>query len=123
MSTGVSTGDQNGLRFRGKRPKVSGVNNSGEEPHNDLGDDSFVSGLAQLEKILAPIIFTILSFGVRLYRIGLNASVVWDEAHFGKFGSYYLRHEFYHDVHPPLGKMLIGLFGYLAGYNGSWEFS
>lgn len=122
MSSGVSTGDQNGLRFRGRRPKVSAVNNSGEEPHNDLGDDLFASGLAQMESILAPIIFTILSFGVRLYRIGLNASVVWDEAHFGKFGSYYLRHEFYHDVHPPLGKMLIGLSGYLAGYNGSWDF-
>ncbi|KAK6465613.1 Dolichyl-phosphate-mannose-protein mannosyltransferase-domain-containing protein [Scheffersomyces coipomensis] len=71
---------------------------------------------------LNPLFLTILSAIVRLYDINKSKAVTWDEAHFGKFGAYYLNHEFYFDVHPPLGKLLIGLSEYLSNFNGEFAF-
>ncbi|CZS99956.1 hypothetical protein WAI453_003461 [Rhynchosporium graminicola] len=85
-------------------------------------EQSWLQFLDEWEFIIAPVIFTLFAFFTRLYKIGLSPIVTWDEAHFGKFGSHYIKREFYFDVHPPLGKMLVGLSGYMAGYNGTFEF-
>ncbi|KAF7295574.1 Glycosyltransferase family 39 protein [Mycena indigotica] len=83
----------------------------------DLGDI-----LIQHRAHVTGLIYTALSLWTRFHRIGHSNKVVWDEAHFGKFGSHYLKREFYFDVHPPLGKMIVGFVGLLAGYDGSYEF-
>ncbi|AMD18677.1 HBL225Cp [Eremothecium sinecaudum] len=73
--------------------------------------------------VLIPSLFTILSIYLRFQKIDLHRKVIWDEAHFGRFGSYYIKHQFYHDLHPPLGKMLVGFGEWLSGFDGSFPFN
>ena len=60
---------------------------------------------------------------LRLRKLSVTNWVCWDEAHFGKMAGYYVTHEFFSDVHPPLGKMLLAFIGHLTGFRGdlSWE--
>ncbi|KAF7391066.1 hypothetical protein HZH66_009546 [Vespula vulgaris] len=67
-------------------------------------------------------IIIILTIGTRFYKVTEPQHVCWDETHFGKMGSWYINRTFFFDVHPPLGKMLIALSGYLTGYDGTFAF-
>lgn len=68
-------------------------------------------------------VIVLASLATRLYKIEEPDHVCWDETHFGKMGSWYINRTFFFDVHPPLGKMLIGLAGHVTGYNGSFAFN
>ena len=63
-----------------------------------------------------------LTLWTRFHNIHNPPWVCWDETHFGKMGSWYINRTFFFDVHPPLGKMLIGGVGYVTGYNGTFPF-
>lgn len=67
-------------------------------------------------------ILTSLALATRFYLIHYPNQVVFDEVHFGKFSSYYLRRSYYFDVHPPLGKLMFAGMGYMSGFNGSYLF-
>ena len=67
-------------------------------------------------------ILTIVACAVRLFKIYQPTSVVFDEVHFGGFASKYIKGKFFMDVHPPLAKLMLTLAGYLAGFDGSFDF-
>ncbi|KAI0203893.1 glycosyltransferase family 39 protein [Astrocystis sublimbata] len=65
---------------------------------------------------------TLLAFVTRFWGISHPNEVVFDEVHFGKFASYYLENTYFFDVHPPFGKLLFALMGWLVGYDGHFHF-
>lgn len=66
-------------------------------------------------KASAFLIITVVSLTVHFAFYGHPGSMVFDEVHFGKFVSSYSTGEYYFDIHPPLGKLLIAGFGSLFG--------
>ena len=64
------------------------------------------------------IVSAILHFG----WIGHPNEAVFDEVHFGKFVSGYLTGEYYFDIHPPLGKLMIAGVAKLADFEPRYGF-
>ncbi|KAH6887920.1 family 39 glycosyltransferase [Thelonectria olida] len=82
-------------------------------------NDIFLLPVSDYWVVLA---LTVVSTVVRVFKIFQPTSVVFDEVHFGGFASKYIKGKFFMDVHPPLAKMLIALVGWLAGFNGNFDF-
>ncbi|KAI0009754.1 glycosyltransferase family 39 protein [Xylariaceae sp. FL0662B] len=77
---------------------------------------------SELDYKIAFAVITALAFLSRFWGISHPNEVVFDEVHFGKFASYYLERTYFFDVHPPFGKLLFALMGWLVGYDGHFHF-
>ncbi len=82
---------------------------------------------AQMAKLLnnkwaAMGILLALSLIVHFLYFGHPRQIVFDEVHFGKFVSGYYTHEYYFDIHPPLGKLIIAGFGKLFDFKPEFSF-
>lgn len=74
-----------------------------------------------LSKLLLFIIACI-SITIRCYHLYIPDSVAFDEVHTGTEINNYLKHEFFFDYNPPLGKLILAGMAYLSGYDGSFPF-
>lgn len=59
---------------------------------------------------------------VHFWMIHNPDCVVFDEVHFGNFTNWYSTSEYFFDIHPPLGKLVMFYFSNLSEYNASINF-
>lgn len=72
---------------------------------------------------LALILLLALGLITRFWLFGYPNTAVFDEVYFGKFVSSYYTHQYFFDIHPPLGKLLIAGFAWLFHYSPTQSFS
>jgi len=75
-----------------------------------------------LRKFYPFIILAVLSFTIHFAFLNYPSQTVFDEVHFGKFVAAYSTHEYYFDIHPPLGKLLIAGWAKLVNFNPNFDF-
>eukprot|EP00002_Diphylleia_rotans_P020537 TRINITY_DN3983_c0_g1_i1.p1 TRINITY_DN3983_c0_g1~~TRINITY_DN3983_c0_g1_i1.p1 ORF type:complete len:554 (+),score=88.68 TRINITY_DN3983_c0_g1_i1:45-1706(+) len=65
---------------------------------------------------------TALSFFTRFYYLTHPPQIVFDEAHFGRYATLYIKGTHFFDIHPPLGKLMFMAVSLLVGYDGHFDF-
>ncbi|CRK93645.1 CLUMA_CG007174, isoform A [Clunio marinus] len=88
--------------------------------HEERNDKSF---RIRLEFDPMSVVLFTLAIITRFFKLSEPRNVVFDELHYGKYVSLYMRNVFFFEKHPPLGKQLIASAAYFAGYNGNNTFS
>jgi dolichyl-phosphate-mannose--protein O-mannosyl transferase len=71
---------------------------------------------------IALIFFMSLGMITRFFKIHWPHTVVFDEVHFGNFTNWYIRGEYFHDIHPPLAKLIMAGVASYAGYKATLDF-
>ncbi|MBI2062512.1 MAG: phospholipid carrier-dependent glycosyltransferase [Candidatus Yanofskybacteria bacterium] len=69
------------------------------------------------------LIILALSIATHFAFFGHPNQTVFDEVHFGKFISGYYTHEYYFDIHPPLGKLMIAGFAKIFDFKPEFSFA
>ncbi|KAL3283415.1 hypothetical protein HHI36_006560 [Cryptolaemus montrouzieri] len=57
-----------------------------------------------------------------MYMLEQPRNIVFDELHYGKYVSLYMKNIFFFDSHPPFGKQLIALAASLGNFDGKFKF-
>ena len=114
------------MRARGKQGAASEPetdsppsDTSDTDKYAKRSDDSCSAGLSDgraLRWLLGAGVLT------RFYGLAWPDEVVFDEVHFGKFITGYLTGQYFFDIHPPTGKLLIAAVAWASGFRGTQPF-
>lgn len=71
---------------------------------------------------VAVLFLTAIGMMSRVFRIQFPKQLVFDEIHFGNFTNWYLKGQYFHDIHPPLAKLIMAGVAAYSGYKGDINF-
>jgi dolichyl-phosphate-mannose-protein mannosyltransferase len=83
---------------------------------------SAIAFLKKYQHSIAISVLLALGLLTRFWLFGYPNTAVFDEVYFGKFVSAYYTHQYFFDIHPPLGKLLIAGFAWLFHYTPTQSF-
>ncbi|XP_022902298.2 protein O-mannosyltransferase 1 [Onthophagus taurus] len=98
------------------------VMESFEESKRKLKIKSSCTLQFRIEIDFIAVILFLAALYTRFYKLEQPKYIVFDELHYGKYVSLYMKNTFFFDNHPPLGKQLIAGAAYMAGYDGKFKF-
>ncbi|KAJ6237698.1 dolichyl-phosphate-mannose--protein mannosyltransferase [Anaeramoeba flamelloides] len=73
--------------------------------------------------LLLLILLVLFSFYTRFWRLSEPDEVIFDEVHFGKFVSWYLKGEYFFDIHPPFSKLIMSLIAKFCSFVPTFDFT
>jgi dolichyl-phosphate-mannose--protein O-mannosyl transferase len=71
----------------------------------------------------APLLVLIVAAVTHFIYFDRPLTVVFDEVYFPRFALSYLKHEYFLDLHPPLGKLILFVTAWLAGLDPGFSFA
>ena len=119
--------DESGSDKIVKKSETKSSNKKNKSGKSNLKSSCPLSDLPNLQITcnfqLLPVFLFVLALGTRFYGLDQPNAIVFDELHYGRYAGLYLKQTFFFDSHPPLGKQLLALAGYMSGFQGAYIFS
>ncbi|KRT84609.1 hypothetical protein AMK59_2027 [Oryctes borbonicus] len=113
--------DENDINEK-KEEILSNREDKQTDNNRNEGKSNIISFKITFEVDLLSFLLFFSALFTRFYRLEEPKNIVFDELHYGKYVSLYMKNTFFFDSHPPLGKQLIAGVAYLSGYDGKFKF-
>ncbi|XP_060518759.1 protein O-mannosyltransferase 1 [Cylas formicarius] len=100
--------------------EIRNINFNDEEISNTMKHKNFLKVNVEIDTV--SILLFMCGVATRMYKLEEPRNIVFDELHYGKYVTMYMKNTFFFDSNPPLGKQLIAIAAYLAGFDGKFKF-
>ena len=74
-----------------------------------------------IELDFLQVVLFLFALGTRLWLLHYPNAIVFDELHYARYVSMYLKRTFFFDSHPPLGKLMLAAAAMVAGWDVAEE--